>query len=69
MEKADKSREQSDRLGCDVGDRADEQLFCDRMAQLDPLGDAGLGFIHDMVPCELDPADQARVDDFLNSQQ
>jgi len=28
-----------------------------------------LGFLHDMVPCDLDPADQARVDDFLNSQQ
>ena len=69
MEKMGKSTQQSDSLGCDVGDAAEEQLFCDRMSQLDPLGDAGLGFLHDMVPCDLDPEDQARVDEFLNSQQ
>ena len=69
MEKMGKSTQQSDSLGCDVGDAAEEQLFCDRMSQLDPLGDAGLGFLHDMVPCDLDPEDQAKVDEFLNSQQ
>lgn len=69
VEKANKSSEQSDSLGCDVGNEAEKQHVCDRMGELDSLGDAGLGFIHDMVACDLDPADQARLDDFLNSQQ
>ncbi len=68
MEKAGKSSEQSASLGCDVGAEA-EKDSCGRLSQLDPLGDAGLGFMHDMVPCDLDPKDQARVDELLASQQ
>ena len=68
MEKAGKSSEQSASLGCDEGAEA-EKDSCGPMSQLDPLGDAGLGFMHDMVPCDLDPKDQARVDEFLASQQ
>ncbi len=68
METAGKSREQSASLGCDEGAEA-EKDSCGRLSQLDPLGDAGLGFMHDMVPCDLDPKDQARVDEFLASQQ
>jgi hypothetical protein len=68
MQKAGKSAEASPKLGCEEGAEVARDT-CAWMSQLDPLGDAGLGFIHDMVPCALDPADQARVDEFLNSQQ
>jgi hypothetical protein len=64
MEKAEKSTEQAASLGCDEGAEV-ERDKCARMSQLDPLGDAGLGFLHDMVPCDLDPEDQARVNEFL----
>jgi hypothetical protein len=66
MEKAEKSTEQSGSLGCDEGAEV-ERDKCARMSQLDPLGDAGLGYLHDMVPCDLDPEDQARVDEFLGT--
>ena len=68
MQKAGKSAEASLKLGCEEGSEA-ERDTCVLMSQLDPLGDAGLGFMHDMVPCALDPVDQARVDEFLISQQ
>ena len=66
MQKAEKSTEQAASLGCDEGAEV-ERDKCARMSQLDPLGDAGLGFLHDMVPCDLDPEDQARVNEFLGT--
>jgi len=66
LEKVGKSVEQSASLGCDIGAEVENDYFCDGMPQLDRLGDAGLAFLHAMVPCDLDPADQARVNAFLN---